>query len=137
MTTRCLGTERRRWVAVVLAVALVVAGAVLLFGGGDGGRVELTSSSTRHSVRLVVKRARVGTTAMDVETTGASTVDSVRLEPAMHMGHAMRPAATTVVGPGRFRAENVLLEMTGQWEVTVVLRDGTGTERVVFPLLVS
>ena len=129
---------RGRWVAVALAVLLVVAAAVVLFrGGGNDGRVELNSGSARHSVRLVVERARVGTTAMDVEIAGESTVEDVRLEPAMHMGHAMRPAETTAVGPGRFHAENVLLEMTGQWEVTVVLRDSAGTERVVFPLLVS
>ncbi|MCP3804066.1 FixH family protein [Allokutzneria sp. A3M-2-11 16] len=128
---------RGRWVAVALVVLLVAAGGFVLLGGGGGGRVELNSSSARHSVRLVVERARVGTTAMEVEIAGESTVEGVRLEPVMHMGHAMPLAETAAVGPGRYRAENVLLEMTGQWEVTVVLRDSAGTERVVFPLLVS
>ncbi|MFB9905703.1 FixH family protein [Allokutzneria oryzae] len=130
---------RPQWIVALVATVAVVAGAVALLtaGSGDAG-VALSSSTSRHSVRLVVDSPRAGTTAIDVEVTGESSVDGVRIEPAMpHMGHAVRPATTAPAGRGRYRAENVLLEMSGQWEITVVVEDARGTERVIFPLLVS
>lgn len=53
------------------------------------------------------------------------------------MGHALAPVAAGPDGPGRFRAADVGLPMSGQWEITVSLRGPGGPAQVVFPLLVK
>ncbi|WP_199440924.1 FixH family protein [Umezawaea beigongshangensis] len=134
----------RRWMraapVAALLVAVVVAAAVVLFArpGSGSAPAALEAATSRHGVRLVVDAARAGTTGVDVEVSGAPDVDEVRIEPAMpHMGHALPPIPAQRTGDGRYRAAEVPLDMAGQWELTVVVDDARGAERVVFPLLIS
>ncbi|MBN6035212.1 FixH family protein [Amycolatopsis sp. 195334CR] len=130
-------------VALALAgTALLAVLAWLLWPGGSDGAATAQAASARHTVHLRVEEPKTGLNAFDVEVTDplghpAEGLE-VTVEPVMaQMGHALEPVTAPAKGPGRYHAAETLLPMSGQWEITVRLRDHTGTEELVFPLLVG
>lgn len=136
MTTRG-GLFLAAMVAAVVAVAVLL----LLPAGAPGGQAELQADTARHTVRMVVDKVVVGTSAVQIEVSEAADVTGVRLEPVMtHMGHAFPPLTAEPVTDsaerGRYRTD-VGFDMPGHWELTVVIDDGQGTQRVTFPITVT
>jgi nitrogen fixation protein FixH len=130
-----------RRVVLVVAVLAAAAVAVWLAWPAPTGPTVLTGSAGQHTVRLSVDSPRTGRAAFDVQVTdpggGPAAVSGVTVEPVMpQMGHAQAPLTATSDGPGRYRVADVLLPMSGQWEITVALTGPAGPEQVVFPLLV-
>ena len=131
-----------RWQASVAAAvaAIVIATTVWLARNGtSGGGTTLRGGTSRHDVSVVLAAATAGTRVVDIEVSEPAGVTAVRLEPAMtEMGHAYAPLTAAPVDEpnGRYRAE-VRLDMPGRWELTVVVDDGAGTERVALPLTVT
>ncbi|GAB3462771.1 FixH family protein [Actinophytocola sediminis] len=135
-------TTRGRLILAAVA-AVVVTGTSLLLPRTEtaDGQTVLHGSTARHTVRVVVDPAEVGTSAVHIEVSAPGGVTGVRLEPAMpHMGHAFAPVtAKPVAGneiPGRYRV-STRFDMPGTWELTVVVDDGQGAQRVVLPLVVT
>ncbi|AXB45764.1 FixH family protein [Amycolatopsis albispora] len=131
-------------------VALGIAGAALLavlawllWPAGSDGAASMEVAGQHHTVRLRVEAPKTGLNAFDLEVADALGHPAegleVTVEPVMaQMGHALEPVPATPRAPGRYHAADTLLPMSGQWEITVRLRDGTaGTEELVFPLLVG
>jgi hypothetical protein len=120
--------------------AIVIATTVWLARDDNSdGDATLRGGTRRHDVSVAPAVATVGVNAVDIEVSEPAGVTAVRLEPAMtDMGHAYPPLTAAPVDKesGRYRAE-VRLDMPGRWELTVVVDDGTGTERVAFPLTVT
>lgn len=130
-----------RRVVLVVAVLAAAAVAVWLLWPAPTGPTVLTGTAGRHAVRLSVDAPHTGRTAVDVQVTdpggGPASVAGVTVEPVMpQMGHAQAPLTATPDGPGRYRVAEVVLPMSGQWEITVALTGPAGPEQVVFPLLV-
>jgi nitrogen fixation protein FixH len=125
------------------AVAVVVVGllAWLLWPSGSEATV-LTADTAQHSVQLSVDDPKQGANSIGLRITdrggNPATVDSVTVEPVMpQMGHALTPVTAGAEAPGTYRAADTVLPMPGEWEITVSLHAGDGTEQVVFPLLVK
>ncbi|WP_419707221.1 FixH family protein [Promicromonospora sp. NFX87] len=136
-------TTRTRLILATTAVAAVLLGAGLLLvpASAPSEPVVLEADTARHAVRVVVDPAAVGTSEVRIEVGGAADVTRVRLEPAMtQMGHAYPPITAEPLlgsdGSGTYRAE-VRFDMSGTWELTVVVDDGHGAQRVTFPLVVD
>lgn len=130
-------TRGRLILAAVVAVVVTGTALLLLRTGTPDGPTVLQDST----VRVVVDAATVGTTAVHVEVGEADGVTVVRLEPVMpHMGHALAPVTAEPAAdgevPGRYRA-SIRFDMPGPWELTVVVDDDQGTQRVMFPLVVT
>ena len=132
--------QRRRpvaLIAVVVVVAAVLLGWLLWGGGGASGPTVQRSTSGPYTVQLSTDSPRVGGNTFAFDVTGPAP-DGVTVEPVMpQMGHAITPVPATADGPGRFRAADVGLPMSGQWEITVSLRGPAGAAQVVFPVLVN
>ncbi|MCS7477913.1 FixH family protein [Umezawaea endophytica] len=131
-------TKRGRVVLATAVVVAVIGGALAMtWAGTTKGQAVLEGGTSRHTVRVVVEPAAVGTTVVRIEVGAASGVVGVRLEPAMaHMGHALAPLAAALEGPGRYRVDTTF-DMPGPWELTVAVEDGLGTQRVALPLVIT
>lgn len=122
---------------VVLLVAL---GAVLATSGcGSAGETALTTRTARYVVRLTLDRAALGEREALVEIRDEEdrpvTAAEVKIVPVMAaMGHAMPAvrAAPEPTAPGRYRARGRLFEMTGGWEVDVLVRVAGRSETARF-----
>lgn len=124
----------------VVAVLAVVAW--LFWPGGGPEPTAAQASSARFGVRLSVTEPRTGLNTIDLEITDPhghpAAPAEVTVEPVMpQMGHALEASIATAERPGHYRVTEALLPMAGQWEITVRLRDGEGTEELTFPLLVT
>ncbi|MFE6609625.1 FixH family protein [Amycolatopsis sp. NPDC057786] len=120
-------------VVAVLAAAIV---AWLVWPSGGGAQVQ-RSTQGPYTVQLSVDDPHQGGNVFALTVTGA-TPDVVTLEPVMpQMGHALAPSPAIAEGPGKFRTGDVLLPMSGQWEITISLRGPSGATQHVFPLLVK
>jgi hypothetical protein len=125
------------------AAALVVVGLLAWLLWPNGGQATvLTADTARHSVQLSVNDPKQGANSLGLRITDRggqpASVDSVTVEPVMpQMGHALSPVVAGAEAPGSYRAADTVLPMPGQWEITVSLHAGGGTEQVVFPLLVK
>jgi len=115
-------SRRRLFVLVVIAVAVVGAGAWWLW---PTAKDPTTSAATAgpYLVRLGGDSPKVGVSTLTVELSGTGgqppPPDSVTFEPAMpQMGHAATPVVATTDGAGHYRGD-VDLSMAGQWEITV------------------
>jgi hypothetical protein len=122
-------------VCAAIVIALTVS---LARGTSRTGATELRGTAGRYSAEVQVAAAVVGVTVVDIVVRPAAAVD-IRVEPTMtDMGHAYPPITATRVDEeaGRYRAE-VRFDMSGQWELTVVVDDGKDTARVGLPLTVT
>ncbi|MFI5562213.1 FixH family protein [Amycolatopsis japonica] len=120
-------------VVAVLAVAIVA----WLVWPSSGGEQTQRSTQGPYTVQLSVEDPHQGGNVFALTVSGG-TPDVVTLEPVMpQMGHALAPSPAIAEGPGRFRTGDVLLPMSGQWEITVSLRGPSGATQHVFPLLVK
>ncbi len=129
----------RRPTVLIAVVALVVAaGAAWLIWGTRGTEPAAQQAvSGPYTVRLTSDPPRIGGNTLSLEVTGPAP-EGVTVEPVMpQMGHALAAVPAGPDGPGRFRATDVGLPMSGQWEITVSLRGPGGPAQVVFPLLVK
>lgn len=134
-------TNRGRLILAAMTAVVVIGTALLMLRpGAPGGQVVLQGSTVRHTVRVVVDTATVGTNAVHVEVGEAGGVTGVRLEPVMpHMGHAFAPVTAEPVQDGeigRYRF-TMRFDMPGPWELTVAVDDDQGTQRIPFPLIVT
>ena len=141
MTTMAGDRRGTLWTAVCAAV---LAGVVLwlLWPRGGAGPAVLRNGTAHYLVRLTVHTPRTGVRPVTVDVTDLRgrpvTLREVTVEPVMpHMGHAVEPVAAVAEGPGRYRAANLSLPMAGAWEFDVLLHGPTGTDQVVFPLLIT
>ncbi|MFC9253776.1 FixH family protein [Amycolatopsis thailandensis] len=138
MTTEKSTMDRRKPVLLISVVAVLVAAIVawLVWPSGGGEQVQ-RSTQGPYTVQLSVEDPRQGGNVFALTVTGA-TPDVVTVEPVMpQMGHALTPSPAIAQAPGRFRTGDVLLPMSGQWEITVSLRGPSGATQHVFPLLVK
>jgi hypothetical protein len=129
----------KRPTVLIAAVTLVVAGllAWLIWGGSKSATSAQQSVSGPYTVRFTADAPRLGANTFSLEVTGPAP-EGVTVEPVMaQMGHALAAVPAGPDGPGRFRATDVGLPMSGQWEITVSLRGPGGPAQVVFPLLVK
>ena len=129
----------KRPTVLIAVVALVVAAgaAWLLWGGGAAKPSVQQAVSGPYTVKFAADEPRIGGNTFALEVNGPAP-DAVTVEPVMaQMGHALAPVPAGPDGPGRFRAADVGLPMSGQWEITVSLRGPGGPAQVVFPLLVK
>ncbi len=119
----------------MLAVAAAALGWLL---NPVGGEPEVHRTATeRYVVRLVVPAQGGEQWAVEVDGRDGrpAAVSGVRLEPVMTgMGHALEPVPARPDGVGRHRAD-VVLPMSGAWEVTVRLHDAAGGAEAVFTVL--
>jgi hypothetical protein len=130
-------THGRLTLAVIAAVVVAGIALLLLRTGTPAGQTVLHGKIAAHTVRVVVDPAAVGTSTVHVEVGEASGITGVRLEPVMpHMGHALTPVTAESVSGGRYRLD-MQFDMPGSWELTVVVDDDQGTQRVVLPLVVT
>lgn len=129
---------KRPTVLIAVVALLVAAGAAwLLWGGGDAKPSTQQAVSGPYTVQFSADEPRIGGNTFAVAVTGPAP-DSVLVEPVMaQMGHAFAPVLAVAESSDRFRAANVALPMSGQWEITVSLRGPGGPAQVVFPLLVK
>lgn len=137
-----MSARSRAVVAVWVALALLAGSALLVRGRAQPAPTVVQASTSRHEVRVTAHPPTSGSTAVEVELTGvggvSSGVTAVRLEPTMtQMGHALPPVAAQPPSGGEaggsYRAD-VLLDMSGSWELHVVIDDARGTERLPVPL---
>jgi hypothetical protein len=130
--------DRRRPVLLISVVAVLAAAIVAwLVWPSSGGEQTQRSTQGPYTVQLSVEDPHQGGNVFALTVTGAAP-DVVTLEPVMpQMGHALAPSPAIAEGPGRFRTGDVLLPMSGQWEITVSLRGPSGATQHVFPLLVK
>ncbi|EMD24386.1 FixH family protein [Amycolatopsis azurea] len=138
MTTKTSIVDRRKPVLLISVVAVLVAAIVawLVWPSGGGEQVQ-SSTQGPYTVRLSVEDPHQGGNVFALTVSGA-TPDVVTVEPVMpQMGHALAPSPAIAQAPGRFRTGDVLLPMSGQWEITVSLRGPSGSTQHVFPLLVK
>ena len=129
----------KRPTVLIAVVALVVAAgpAWLLWGGSGNASSAQQAVSGPYTVRFTADAPRLGGNTFSLEVTGPAP-EGVTVEPVMpQMGHALSTVPAGPDGPGRFRATDVALPMSGQWEITVSLRGPGGPAQVVFPLLVK
>ncbi|GGP03522.1 FixH family protein [Nonomuraea glycinis] len=127
------------------AVVLLLAGVLLVmqpWRKDTDSATTLKTSTASYTVHLVTNRPRAGANTFDLEIKdrdGApSAMDEVTLQPVMpHMGHAYPPVTAAQLAPGRYRAENAVLPMSGMWRITVTLHGAHGVEQGVFPLMVK
>ncbi|WP_370946215.1 FixH family protein [Amycolatopsis sp. cg5] len=129
---------------LIAAVAVLILGVLawLVWPSTSSGPTVLKSATGSHTIQLSVDAPKLGTNSFGVEVTDQSgkpaRLDSVTVEPVMpQMGHALSPVTAGQEGPGRYRAAETVLPMTGQWEITISLHGPAGTEQAVFPLLVK
>jgi hypothetical protein len=99
----------------------------------------VTGRTGQYTVDLTADRPKQGANMLDFEVIDAAgrpaTVDTIGVEFVMpQMGHALPPVSATRTEPGRYRASNIDIPMSGAWEVTVSL---PGDEDVVLTLLVT
>lgn len=133
----------RKPVLLAAAAVLVLAGlAVFLWPRGASGSTTASQSTATHTVALSMAEPKIGDNTVTLDVTDRrgqpAVLDTVRLEPVMpQMGHALPPLSAVAEGPGRYRARGHLFHMSGPWQLTVVLHGPTGSDRVVFPLLVK
>jgi nitrogen fixation protein FixH len=125
----------KRWVAA----SVVVAVGVLLLWPRDPGATTVTGRTEQYTVDLTVDHPKQGANTLDFEVTDTAgrpaTVDTIAVELVMpQMGHALPPVSATRTEPGRYRASNTDIPMSGVWEVTVSL---PGSEDVVLTLPVT
>ncbi|MBP2473226.1 uncharacterized protein YjeT (DUF2065 family) [Crossiella equi] len=132
-----------RPVLLAAALALVTGGLVFfLWPRADAGPALARQSTERYAVELTTSGLRQGgnTFALAVTDRAGAPADlaEVTVEPVMpQMGHALTPTRAHRESPGRYRAADTLLPMSGPWQLTVVLHGPKGVDRVVFPLLVK
>lgn len=126
--------------AVFWAVAAVAAAAVTLLLWSSGSQPTTSTVHTAdHSVTMTVDNPKLGVNTLDFGVTDRAgrpvTVDAIAVELVMsQMGHALPPVTAAPTEPGRYRASNTEIPMSGQWEVAVSV---PGAEKAVFPLLVD
>ncbi len=139
MTSTVKSTVDRRRPVLLISVVAVLAAAIvawLVWPSGGGERVQ-RSTRGASTVELSVTDPHQGGNVFALTVTGAAP-DVVTVEPVMpQMGHALAPSPAIAQAPGLFRTGDVLLPMSGQWEITVSLRGPSGTTQHVFPLLVK
>jgi hypothetical protein len=132
-------SHRRQAAVAAVSAAIVIASTVLLARGtSPTGATQLRGTAGRHSIEVEVAAVVVGVTAVDIVVRPVGAVE-IRVEPTMtDMGHAYPPITAILVDEetGRYRAE-VRFDMSGRWELTVVVDDGTDTARVGLPLTVT
>jgi hypothetical protein len=129
----------KRPTLLIAVVALVAAAgaAWLLWGGGSAKPTTQQAVSGPYTVRFSTDEPRIGGNTFAVAVTGPAP-EAVTVAPVMaQMGHALAPVPAGPDGPGHFRAPDVGIPMSGQWEITVSLRGPGGPAQVVFPLLVK
>jgi hypothetical protein len=124
------------------AVAVVVGLVAWLLWPSSSQATVLSADTAQHNVKLEVDSPKQGANSIGLQITDRAgqpaTVDSVTVEPVMpQMGHALTPVVAGSESPGRYRAAGTVLPMPGQWEITVSLHVASGTEQVVFPILVK
>jgi hypothetical protein len=130
----------RRTVPLAGLAALVVVVLTWLVWPSPAGPAVATAGTDRHTVRLSAVPPRIGPISLLLDVTDAAgrpaVLDGVSVAPVMpQMGHALPPVTAVGEAPGRYRV-GVTLPMSGQWEIAVTLRDRTGGDQVVVPLLV-
>ncbi|MGW3996332.1 FixH family protein [Amycolatopsis sp. NPDC004772] len=129
----------KRPTLLIAVVALVVAAgaAWLLWGGGDAKPTAQQVVSGPYTVQFSAEQPHIGGNTIVVTVTGP-TPDAVTVAPVMaQMGHAFPAVPAAPDGPGRYRATDVGLPMSGQWEISVSLRGPGGPAQIVFPVLVK
>jgi len=133
----------KRTILACAALAIVVALVALVFRATSADETTTATASTpRYTVRLSVADPRTGPNSLGIEVTDPAGTPAkpaeVTVEPVMpQMGHALAPVTAVPEAPGRFRAATTDLPMAGPWQITVSLRDASGVDHVVFPLLVK
>jgi len=129
-----------RYVLWAVGGLIVLVAALVLWPRG-GGTQPYLAEGKQLSFQLTPASTKTGINAFDLRITdrgGNPAQGDVTVEPTMpQMGHAVAPVTAGPREPGHFRAENVDLAMAGQWEITVSVNRPAGTERVVFPLLLT
>ncbi|WP_220448772.1 FixH family protein [Nonomuraea mesophila] len=125
-------------VVALIAAALLVVPPWLTGAGGT----TMTASTAAYTVRLSTDGPREGPNTFDLDVTtrdGApADLDDVTLQPVMpQMGHAYPPVTAVRTGPGRYRAKDTVLAMTGYWQINVTLRGANDVQHAAFTLLVS
>ncbi|MEO6087455.1 MAG: FixH family protein [Umezawaea sp.] len=135
-------TTRRTIVAAVALAAVITLLALVFRAAAGGGPTTATASTPRYTVRLSVDDPRTGPNSLGLEVTDVAgqpaAPDEVTVEPVMtQMGHALAPVTALPEAPGRYRAATADLPMAGPWQMTVSLRDASGVDHVVLPLLVK
>jgi hypothetical protein len=129
---------KRPTLLITVVVLVVAAGAAwLLWGGGSTKPTTQQATSGPYTVQFSTDEPRIGGNTFAVAVTGPAP-EAVTVAPVMaQMGHALTPVPAGPDGPGHFRAPDVGIPMSGQWEITVSLRGPGGPAQVVFPLLVK
>jgi hypothetical protein len=129
---------KRPTLLITVVVLVVAAGAAWLLWGGSGAEPTTQQAvSGPYTVQFSADQPRIGGNTFAVAVTGPAP-EAVTVAPVMaQMGHALAPVPAGPDGPGHFRAPDVGLPMSGQWEITVSLRGPGGPAQVVFPLLVK
>jgi len=129
---------KRPTLLITVVVLVVAAGSAwLLWGGNSAKPTTQQATSGPYTVQFSADEPRIGGNTFAVAVTGPAP-DAVTVAPVMaQMGHAFAAVPAGPDGPGRFRAADVGLPMSGQWEITVSLRGPSGPAQVVFPLLVK
>ena len=134
--------KKKPLLVTAIVLVLVITLAWIFWPGGDSGPVSSQTVTGAYSVRLSAENPKLGTNSLAIEVSDAAgkpaTLDAVTVEPVMpQMGHAFAPVTAIADGPGRYRAAETSLPMSGQWEIDVTLRGPGGTNQAVFPLLVK
>jgi hypothetical protein len=143
MTRSSLLTGKQSLViAAAVAVVAVATLAWLFWPKNSSGPTSAQAVAGPYSVTLSAENPKLGNNSLAIEVTDAAgkpaSLDVVTIEPVMpQMGHALAPITAGADGPGHYRAAETTLPMSGQWEITVILRGSTGTDQAVFPLLVK
>lgn len=126
-----------RMLRAALACVLL-AGAFLL--AACGGGTSMTQQTASYTVKLTLDTLAVGDRTATVEINDQSgqpvAAERVVLTPTMlSMGMASPEVAAQADGSGRYRGD-VLLSMTGDWELDVRVEDGSANETARFTFTV-
>jgi plasmid replication initiation protein len=134
---------KNKFALLAAAVVLVAAGLLVIppWLARTSGTT-MTSATAAYTVRLSTGEPREGPNTFDIDVTakdGApAELDAVTLQPVMpQMGHAYAPVTAARIGPGRYRAKDTVLEMTGYWQLNITLRRANDTQRTAFTLMVK
>ncbi len=134
-----------RTIGFAAATVLLLAGILLVmrpWAADSDGVTTMKTSTASYTVRLVANGPRTGANTFDLEIKDRdgtpSAVDEVTIQPVMpQMGHAYPPVTAARLAPGRYRAENAVLPMSGMWRINVTLRGAKGVEQGYIPLIVK
>ncbi|MEU6408335.1 FixH family protein [Microbispora sp. NPDC046933] len=134
-------STKTRFVLLAAFVTLLAGGLLVIRPWLAGaGRTTMTASTATYTVRLFTDGPREGANTFDFEITARdgtpAHLDEVTLQPVMpQMGHAYPPVTAARTAPGRYRAKDTMLAMTGYWRINVTLRRANDAQQAAFTLL--